>query len=453
MGKSPRSKPPQPPEPTVAFVARGCAKALVDSERILADLGQAGLILTDQPSQADVIVINTCGFLATARDEAITEIRRAARYKRTGRCTRLVVVGCLVQRDGEKLRQAVPEIDVLVGVHQRHRIALAALGDGPTDYLSDRPQPIDSDSPRLRITPRHYAYLRISEGCSQKCTFCAIPAIRGPIRSKPPEMVLSEARELIADGAAELIVIGQETTSYGRDIDYQPGLAGLLRQLDGLPGLRWLRLMYAYPLTFDQSIIDAIAECPRLVKYIDLPIQHIDDQVLRAMGRRLGRTDTEALLSRLRRTIPHLNIRTTMLVGFPGETDRQFNELLEFVKAFRFDALGAFAFSAEPGTPAADLPHQVPDQLRQQRLDQLMLTQQQIAFELAAARNGQQFDVLVDSADADRPAVARHAGQAPEIDAVTYVQDADLTPGQFLHVTCIGSDQYDLIARPSRDTL
>lgn len=439
-------------QPTLAFVALGCPKALVDAERMLADLGQAGFVLTDRADQADVIVVNTCGFLDVARQEALNEIRTVARYRRSGRCQRLIVTGCLVERDGERLRRTVPQIDSLVSVHNRDQIVSAAL-DGEPAYMRPAPATAETDAPRLRLTPRHYAYLRISEGCSQHCTFCTIPAIRGPIRSKPADTILREAHELIDDGAVELVLIGQETTSYGRDIGYEPGLAGLLRQLDSLDGLLWLRLMYAYPLTFTDEVIDAIAECPRVAKYVDLPVQHISDPILKAMGRRIGRDQTEKLLHRLRERVPGVSVRTTMLVGFPGESERSFEELLDFVKAFRFDALGAFAFSSEPGTPAADMPNPVPEPVKQERLDQLMLAQQQIAFDLARSRRGERFEVLVDEAGQAGRSVGRHQGQAPEIDSVTLVEGANLRPGDRLEVTCVDAEQYDLIARLAGDTL
>ena len=439
-------------QPTLAFVALGCPKAVVDAERMLADLGQAGFVLTDRADQADVIIVNTCGFLDVARQEALTEIRNVARYRRSGRCRRLIVAGCLVERDGERLRRAVPQIDSLVSVHNRDQIVSAAI-DGEPAYMRPAPATAETDSPRLRLTPRHYAYLRVSEGCNQHCTFCTIPAIRGPIRSKPADTIVGEARELIDDGAVELILIGQETTSYGRDIGYKPGLAGLLRQLDSLDGLLWLRLMYAYPLTFADEAIDAIAECPRVAKYVDLPVQHISDAILKAMGRRMGRDQTEKLLHRLRERVPGVSVRTTMLVGFPGESQRHFEELLDFVKAFRFDALGAFAFSSEPGTPAADMPNPVPEAVKQERLDRLMLAQQEIAFDLARSRQGQRLEVLVDESGQAGRSVARHQGQAPEIDSVTFVEGGDLRPGDRAQAVCVGAEQYDLIARLAGDTL
>lgn len=443
----------------VAFVALGCAKNLVDSEKMLGQLAEAGAVITADEADADVIVINTCGFLDASRGEAHDVIREALARKRKGRCRRVVVAGCLVQRDGTKLLDAFPGIDAVVGVNNRDDVAAAALARpaaagrrrrGPDLYLGEYHPHVDIDTARLRITPRHYAYLRISEGCDQKCTFCTIPAIRGPLHSKPPESVLAEARELVADGAVELNLIGQDTTSYGEDIGYAPGLAGLLRQLNGVDGVRWIRLMYAYPSVFTDAMIDAIAECERVVKYVDLPLQHINDRVLKAMARRVTRAETVALLERLRSRVPGIAIRTTLIAGFPGETDAEFEELLAFVREFRFDALGVFPYSLEPDTPAGRMKEQLPGSVKEARADAIMATQQEIAFALARERVGRSFDVLVESPpDAAGRVRARHAGQAPEVDSVTLVEKAAAAPGTFLRVRCVGHAGYDLLARPA----
>jgi ribosomal protein S12 methylthiotransferase len=459
-------------EPTkVAFVSLGCVKNLVDSEKMLGQLAEHGAMITADPADADVIVVNTCGFLEASRTEAHEVIADMLRYKQAGNCRRVVVVGCLVQRDGQSLLAAFPDIDALVGVHRRDDIPLAVLGGEPAPksgrqtrrrktpaktqhtrpadlYLGDYHPHVALDTARLRLTPRHFAYLRVSEGCNQKCTFCTIPAIRGPMRSKPPEAVLAEARELISDGAVELNIIGQDTTAYGQDIDHRPGLAGLLRELDRLDGIRWIRLLYAYPSVFTDEMIEAIAECPRVVKYVDIPLQHINDRILRAMRRQVTRAETEGLLNKLRQRIRSLAIRTTFIAGFPGETQQEFEELLQFVREMRFDAVGVFAYSREPDTPAGRLKGQLPDQARQERVDAIMLAQQEIAFADAASRKGQVFEVLIDEKAAKGRAVARHAGQAPDVDAVTYVLSGKVRPGQFVHVRCESSDGYDLIARP-----
>jgi len=451
----------------VAFVALGCVKNLVDSEKMLGQLAESGAIITADEDDADVIVINTCGFLQASRIEAHQEIKRAIRRKRRGRCKRVVVAGCLVQRDGEKLLEAIPGIDSLVGVHQRDDVVRAALRplpgrtgkhkrsarnarDATPDlFLGDYHPYVALDTARLRLTPRHYTYLRISEGCDQKCTFCTIPAIRGSMHSKPPEIILAEASELIADGAVELNLIGQDTTSYGQDIGYKPGLAGLLRELNCLDGLRWIRLLYAYPSGFTDDMIEAVADCDRVVKYIDLPLQHISDRILKAMRRQVTRAETEMLLQKLRDRIPGIAIRTTLIAGFPGETEPEFDELLAFIREFRFAALGVFPFSPEVDTPAGRMKTQLPDDIKQARTNGIMEAQQAIAFEQAANQEGRFFEVLIDQEISDGQFVGRHAGQAPDVDAVTYVLSDGVRSGEFIQVVCEGSQDYDLIARPT----
>jgi len=440
---------------TVAFVSLGCAKNLVDSEKMLGQLAEAGCALTNEESEADVIVINTCGFLEASRREAVEVIAEAVEQKRTGRCGRVVVAGCLVQRDGEALLREVSGIDALVGVNNRDDVVRAVLNRPATParaadvYLSEYHPFVQIDTARLRLTPVHYAYLRISEGCNQKCTFCTIPSIRGPMHCKPPQVVLAEARELLADGAVELNLIGQDTTSYGEEFAEPYGLDGLLRLLNEVDGLEWLRLMYVYPSVMTEAIIDAVAECDRVVKYIDIPLQHINDRVLKAMHRRVTRRQTEELLARLRSRIPGVRIRTTMIAGFPGETDEEFAELVRFVRDFRFDALGVFAYSLEPDTPAGRMRDQVPETVKRERVEALMLAQQEVAFEIADVSVGRTFRVLVDGFDEDGLAVGRHAGQAPEVDGVTYVRGGDVEPGHFVTVRCTGRRDYDLIGVPT----
>ncbi|MCH7527560.1 MAG: 30S ribosomal protein S12 methylthiotransferase RimO, partial [Planctomycetes bacterium] len=438
----------------------GCAKNLVDSERMLGQLAEAGCAITNDETQADVIVVNTCGFLAASREEAIAAVRDAVRQKSIGRCERVVVAGCLVQRDKEDLLQAVDGIDALVGVNNRDDIVRAALAqdlrpERCTDlYLSDYHPHVQLDRTRLRLTPRHYAYLRISEGCNQRCTFCTIPSIRGPMHCKPPSVILEEARELVADGAVEIILIGQDTTSYGEEFDDSSGLDDLLRQLNKVDGLEWIRLMYAYPTELTDRIIDAVAECEKVVKYIDLPLQHINDRILKAMHRRVTRRQSEDLLTRLRERIPGVAIRTTLIAGFCGETEAEFEELVDFVRDFRFDALGVFPYSLEPETPAGRMRDQIPESVKHQRVDLLMTTQQQVAFDLADRHIGHTLQVLVDrEADDDGVVVSRHSGQAPMVDALTYIAECDARPGEMIEVRCTGRDDYDLTAVPTRVSL
>lgn len=464
----------------VNLVSLGCAKNLIDSERMLAVLGQAGMLLVGADDPADATIINTCGFIEDARREAFTAIERALRQKRARRTRRVVVAGCLAQYWGENLRKRYPGIDAIVGLAGRDELAgvvdRVAGNAGATRSRQGRPgetaaadvrlepfrRQAADDRVRLRLTERCWAYLRISEGCSQGCAFCSIPRIRGPFRSKPPDLVLAEARELLADGAVELNLIGQETTGYGRDIGYRAGLAGLLRRINALPGLRWLRVLYAHPATLSDRHIAALAECDKVVPYLDLPLQHINDRLLRLMNRRLDRAGIEDLLGRLHAAIDKLAIRTTMMVGFPTETEAESAELLEFVRRQRFAALGAFVYSPEPRTAAARLRPAVEEIVARERYEQLLLAQQQIAFDQAQALVGARLDCLV-LAELSRPEahaarldrrrrwlLARHARQAPEIDGVCYLAcpaSRSVPLGAIVPAEIIGRRDYDLIGR------
>lgn len=469
---------------TVAFVSLGCPKNLVDSERMLGLLAQDGLAITGDHRRADAIVINTCGFLEASKEESLAEIRQAVELKKKGRCQRVIVAGCLVQRHKTKLLDEVPQIDRLVGVFDREHIVQAVRGEanprqqhghflGKYHDLSKelardagvstsgketrttRLPVFEDDRARLRLTPRHYAYLRISEGCNQGCAFCTIPSIRGLMRSKPVEQILAEARELAADGAVELNLIGQDTTSYGSDIGYEPALSGLLRKLDEQldRDVRWIRLMYAYPSCFSDQMIRTIADSERIVKYIDIPLQHINDQMLERMKRRVTRKQTETLLNKLRKWVPGIAIRTTFIAGAPGESDEQHEELLQFVKDFGFEMMGVFPYSPEPGTPMGRMAGQVPDEIKQQRVEELMLAQQQVAFARAKKMKGQKLEVLIDrpaGRDAEDGYVGRSQSQAPEIDSVTFIAAADLHPGQTVQAKITGADGYDLLAELSQ---
>ncbi|MGA3065219.1 MAG: 30S ribosomal protein S12 methylthiotransferase RimO [Tepidisphaeraceae bacterium] len=467
-----------PPIQTVAFVSLGCPKNLVDSERMLGLLAADGLAVTSDPTQADAIVINTCGFLAASKEESMREIDQAIQLKKTGNCRRVVVAGCLVQRYKTDLLAEAPGIDRLVGVFDRQHIVqavrgkpntaaehghflgkyhdlsrrLAAQSDiSPTEKetKTSRLPVFEDDRARLRLTPRHYAYLRLSEGCNQGCAFCTIPSIRGPMRSKPIDHILDEARELAADGAVELNLIGQDTTSYGTDIGQPAGLAGLLRTLDKkLPDVHWLRLMYAYPSCFTDEMVKSLADCDRVVKYIDMPLQHISDRLLALMRRRVTRKQIETLLDKLRRWVPGVTIRTTFIAGSPTETDAEHTELLKFVEDFGFDMMGVFPYSAEPGTPMGRMDGQLSDALKKERLESLMLAQQKVAFEKARQKIGSTLPIMIDSRQKDRW-VGRSTGQAPDIDSVTFVESTTLHPGQIVNVKLSGSEGYDSVGRPA----
>lgn len=466
---------PESAPPVVSFVSLGCAKNLVDSEKMLGQLAESGCVLSGDESAADTIVVNTCGFLENSRTEALEILRELAERKRRGHLRRIVVAGCLVQRDGEKLREWVPEIDALIGVNNRDDVVRAvwrrdrdaALDRFLGDYHSVSPGMPNrwTDQGRVRLTPAHYAYVRVSEGCNQKCTFCTIPSIRGPMHSKTPAELVAECRELIQDGARELILIGQDTTSYGVDLPVSSaddvrysggGLAELLRTLDReCDGARWIRLMYVYPSIFTDEMIDAIAQCERIVKYIDIPLQHINDRVLRSMARRVTRTQTETLLEKLRNRIPGVSIRTTFIVGFPGETEQEFAELETFVRDFGFDAAGAFPYSLEPETPAGRMKDHLSKELISERHERLMLAQQENAFATAERRVGKTFEVLIDGEQTgdERGIIARHAGQAPEVDSVCILADGEFEPGEFVTVRGVEADDYDIVVRPTRRKL
>ncbi len=469
---------------SVAFVSLGCPKNLVDSERMLGLLAQDGLSITADHNDADVIVINTCGFLEASKTESLQEIRDAVALKKSGKVKRVVVAGCLVQRHKTKLLNDVPEIDRLVGVFDREHIVEAVRGkenprqdhghflgkyhdlsrelaqaagmqaSGFEETKTNRLPVFEDDRARLRLTPRHFAYLRMSEGCNQGCSFCTIPSIRGPMRSKPIEQILLEAKELAADGAVELNLIGQDTTSYGTDIAYAAGLSGLLRTLSKeMKDVHWLRLMYAYPSCFTDEMIKTIADSDRVVKYIDMPLQHINDELLTVMKRRVTRQQIETLLEKLRKWVPGIAIRTTFIAGSPGETDAQHQELVKFVKDFGFDMMGVFPFSPEPGTPMGKLTNQIPDDMKQARVDELMLVQQEVAFKKAKSMIGQQIQVLIDrpaGRDTEDGFVARHQGQAPDIDSCVFVHAENVHPGQMLTVKVTDFQAYDLVAEIPR---
>ena len=434
---------------SIAWVSLGCPKNLVDSEKMLALLAQGGCVVGAPMDEADVIVVNTCGFLSSARDEAIEVIEEALEYKRTGPARRVVVAGCLVNRDGEKLYELPGPIDAIVSVNDRRKILSAVTGSGRVSFFRSPPATPGSDRGRLRLTAPHTAYLRISEGCSHGCTFCTIPAIRGPFRSKSPRNVLAEARELAGDSAVELNVIGQDTVGYGGDLDTEKpcDLPKLLRRIADVDGIGWVRLMYAHPKNFSDELIDTLAGGGGIIPYLDLPLQHISSPILRKMGRKVKRSDLEKLLDKLRRRIDNLVIRTTFIVGFPGEGKAEFDELLQFVRDFRFDALGVFGFSPEEGTPAARMADQVDEKEKGCRIEEIMLTQQEIARESNSKMIGEDVELLVDGPDEEGRCVGRYFGQAPEIDSVCYLPEPQ-SAGEFVRCKVIAADEYDLIVKP-----
>ena len=436
---------------TVGFVALGCPKNMVDSESMLARIGQADYILSPDPDNADVCVINTCGFIAPAKEEALEAIRQAVAQKKAGCIKKIVVAGCLSERMGETLADEVPGIDAVVGLGQRDHIAEiiadcmnAKKVPAAKTYMESASIDIHDDRGRLLITPQHWAYLRISEGCNRKCAFCTIPAIRGAFRSKPMEMVLNEAKELVDFGAVELSIIAQDSNYYGKDMGLKNGLSTLIAEMEKLPSLQWLRLMYLYPAGIDDDLVRTIVDSEKVVPYIDMPIQHINNDILKSMRRADTKEHTIKLIEKLRATIGDVTLRTTIITGYPGETEEQFAELLDFVKWAQFDALGCFPFFAEVDTPAAVLASQVPDDVKDDRTDRLMSLQQAVIFDKMDRRIGSELTVLVDETQDDE-AVGRHAGQAPHIDSICRIQNCTAGPGQFIQTKITDRNDYDYI--------
>jgi ribosomal protein S12 methylthiotransferase len=433
---------------TVGFVSLGCPKNQVDSERMLAQIAQAGLLITGEPERADVVIINTCGFIEPARLESLEVIRQAVANKKMGNVRKVIVAGCLSQRLGEDLLRSEEAIDAIVGLEQRDAIVAVIratlASERPQAFCGPTPCAIADDRVRLRIGPSHSAYLRISEGCSHRCSFCTIPSIRGPFRSKPLELVLAEARELAASGAVELNLIGQDTTRYGRDLKMKAGLVMLLHGIERIAGLSWVRLLYAYPTGITPGLIRGMAASGQIVPYLDIPLQHASDKILKAMRRPDTKEALRRLVEELRAVIPDVVLRTTLIVGFPGETQKEFDELLEFVRWARFDALGAFPYYAEAGTPAAEFPDQIPDGVKRTRLEELMLTQQEIAFAKNRRRVGSRLTCLVDSRAAEGTK-GRFYGQAPDIDSVCLIKKCSAAPGRFIEAKVVGTQDYDLL--------
>jgi len=434
------------------MVSLGCPKNLVDSEVMLGTLEGKGYALTRNPEDADVIVVNTCTFIDPARKESVDTILEMAEFKKSGRCRRLVVAGCMVQAHHDELRESIPEIDALVGLNDIERIAEACAleagarfeaGRGAAEYL------YNERSPRILATPGYSAYLKISEGCDHTCSFCAIPSFRGAQRSRPIASIVEEARRLAAQGVVELNLIAQDTTDYGADLPDGVTAAGLLRALDAVDGLRWIRVMYAYPNRVTHEFIDALAGGRRIARYLDIPLQHADPAMLRVM-RRGGSGDTHLrLVETLRARVPGIALRTTFIVGFPGETEAQFRALCGFVEAAAFDHMGVFTYSEEKGTPAAVLTDDVPAEVKEERRARLMGIQEQHLARRRKALVGRTVEVLVEGPhpESDLLLAGRMEGQAPEIDGGVILTDAPrvLYPGEFVGVRIGTAHAHDLV--------
>ncbi len=431
-------------ERKVGIVSLGCNKNRVDSEIALGFLRDRGWVLTQDPSEAEVLLVNTCGFIVPAKEESIDAIFEMARYKVTGRCRLLVVTGCLAQRYPQALMDEIPEIDLLFGVNQYENLADAidkALEDRGRRMLCSDPNTFCEHS-RVLTTPAWTAYIRIGEGCSNRCTFCAIPLIRGAYRSRGEAAILEEVRSLASQGVKEHILVAQDTTRWGTDGGGRSRLPELMRQCAAVDGVSWLRVLYCYPDETDERLLDVIAGTPNICKYLDLPIQHINDRILRRMHRRGDSGDIRRCLRLARER--GLTLRTSIIVGFPGETEEEFRELLDFVEEAQFDRLGAFAYSPEEDTPAALLPDQVDEEVKQERLDRLMRLQAGISLARNKARLGTEEKVLV-TAVSGRKALGRSEREAPETDGeIRFNAREGTKPGEFVRVRLTHADYYDL---------
>src|SRR5262245_30998661 len=461
----------------VGLISLGCPKNLVDSEVMLGLAQQAGHELTNEAADAEVLVVNTCAFIDRAKQESIDTILEMAQHKKDGNCRRLIVTGCMAERYRDELKKEIPEIDAVLGTGEVPDI-VGAIGSGGVaarplhffrasesvsaaesrESLIPNPQSLptyiyDADTPRLLATPKHYAYVKIAEGCDYKCAFCIIPKLRGQYRSRPAESIVREARSLAARGVKELLLISQDTTFYGIDRGERGALARLLRALNDVDGLEWIRLLYLYPTTIDEDTLAAMAECEKVCKYIDLPLQHASNAMLKRMKRPGTRQSYDALLARIRSRVPGVALRTTFIVGFPGETDADLEELCNFVGDHAFDHVGVFTYSHEEGTSAFDLPDDVPAKTKEARRTRVMSLQKRLVKERQRNRIGERARILIEGPSSDHDLVLRGRlpAQAPDIDASVFLTECDPSAfgaGDFAEVEIVGARDYDLIAKP-----
>ena len=428
----------------IGLVSLGCAKNLVDSEVLLGELAEMGCEIVNDPAQADYIFVNTCGFIESAKTESIDAIFEMAQYKESAPGKKLFVTGCLAQRYAAALAEEIPEIDGIMGVSEYSRVGemieAAESGLRPC-FVGEGPRFLPAR--RVLTTLKSSAYVKISDGCDNRCSYCAIPLIRGGYRSRPMDDILRECRELAERGVTELTLVAQDTSRYGTDFEGRPRLLPeLLRQVAAIDGVHWVRVLYCYPDTTDDALLDTLAGTPKVAPYLDLPLQHIDDGLLKAMNRRGSAEWIKSRIAECRRR--GLIVRTTFIVGFPGETDAQFEELADFVREARFDRMGAFAYSPEEGTRAAEMPDQIDEETRQKRLDQLMLLQQGISQELNEARVGTECEVLCEGYE-DGMYYGRSILEAPESDgAIRFCAAEPIEPGTYVRVRVTGADAYDL---------
>lgn len=436
----------------VGFVSLGCAKNLVDTEVMLGIMQRHGLELTANPSEAEILIVNTCAFIASAKEESITTILNLADYKENGQCRSLIVAGCLGQRYRKELLDEMPEADAIIGTNAWHRIMEAieeTLKGRRVILIGDRETIYDAKTPRIRTTPDYNAYVKIAEGCDHRCAFCAIPLIRGRQISRPIEDIRAEVERLASEGVKEINLIAQDTTNYGRDLYKVPSLARLLRELVKVDGVKWIRVLYSYPQNFTDELIDVMASEEKICNYVDLPLQHAADSVLRRMHRPDRRADVENLLAKIRRRIPSVAIRSTFIVGFPGETDEEFQQLKEFLTAQRLDHVGVFVYSPEEDTPAYSMPDQLDEGIAQERYHELMSLQSQISQEINEALEGRELEILIEGRDEEVPDITagRSYREAPEVDGQVYIEgDRRSREGDFVKVKVLAGFVYDLAA-------
>lgn len=435
----------------IYFVSLGCDKNLVDSEMMITNLRKSGYILTDEASEADVIVVNTCCFIGDAKEESINTLLELAEYKED-RCKLLVAAGCLAQRYHEEIKEDIPEVDLIVGTMGYEKLtekieeALNNKGVVVESFedINYLPTPLtDRDS----MSGGYYAYLKIAEGCDKCCTYCVIPKVRGKYRSVPMDNLIEQAEHLVENGAKEIILVAQETTLYGKDLYGEKSLPKLLRRLSEIEELRWIRILYCYPEEITDELIDTIAELPKVCNYLDIPIQHGSDNILKKMGRWTDKNEIISIVDKLREKIPDIALRTTLITGFPGETEEDFEELKEFVKKLRFDRLGVFTYSREEDTPAAEMEGQVSEDVKEARRNEIMEIQQEIAFEKGREHIGEDFDVMIEGSLPDEGVyIARTYMDAPDVDGYVFISsDWHLDSGDFVKVEITGAKEYDLI--------
>ena len=436
----------------VGVISLGCAKNLVDTEIMLGILRDNGISITPNPADADILIINTCAFIASAKEESITTILNFADYKTSGKCKSLIVAGCLGQRYRQELLDEMPEINAVVGTGAWHRIMEAVeetLSGRRVILIGDKEIIYNAKTPRLITTPDYTAYVKISEGCNHRCAFCAIPLIRGKQISRPIEDIRAEVERLAKSGVKEINLIAQDTTNYGRDIYGKPKLCELLRELVKIESVHWLRIMYSYPQNFTDELIDLIASEPKICNYVDLPLQHAADSVLKRMHRPDTKKSIEKLLSKLREKIPGVSIRSTFMVGYPGETDEEFNELKNFIEEQRLDKVGVFVYSPEEGTPAYEMDAQIDEGTAQERYHELMSIQSLISQEINESLEGKEFEVLVEGRDIEVSEVVagRSYREAPEVDGQIYIEnDEQSSAGDIIRVKVLAGFVYDIAA-------